>query len=630
MSRTSPLALAAALFLATAPLYAQTPPPIPAATAPARVLGPSGVRREAGNWLFNDSIFVGATPNVAVPGTPTFLPSLRRDAKTKLPVFRTVATRGPLNFSTLPLPSLREMTSAGYDFTALQTLLTTQVNAARAQGAVYVGWSLPTTSAVPGLPLVKEAVPPLLKRLRTALDAVAPDSALVLDVDASNPFQAVADIDAAAPSCDAVLLRADISDPNQLWPLKMARRVVEEQKDFDLPIFVQPSRRFATGSEWDARLLEFFTGGATGFVLPTAPQAQALTMTQGVPTWVTSPDSINSQIPAWEASTRRNPGLFTGAVTLEDAAILPTANPQTLQIAADLRAAQRIPLAGRLPSGDKSGETLLVVLDDQTSLDTLNGIDKAARAGTSIYLEGLPNLKDKALMTKLGDMTSTTIEILPSARPESLNLDDLWLFGSARGLEIPVSQRVKWTLRTSLAEQTRVKKGEELLKPYAGAKLSNDLNGLLIAPLGKGRLVWLAHNLTPARGDEPARRAFYSAIAGNLQASLASWKFATIEDETRSAGPLHIAMRASKAGTQMLSIFNDAATEATVSLSARSDAPVALDLLTDQPLPTAVVGYSSTTKIVVPAHGFRWLVYGQTAKDLDKERLTPRPKPRTK
>lgn len=612
MSRKPYIALAGALFLSTAPLYAQSPAPASPTTAPARVLGPAGVRREAGNWLFNDSVFVTEAPNLGAPGSPPFIPSLRRDAKTKLPLFRSVATRGPLNFYTFALPSLREMMVPGYDFVGLQARLTAQLSRDRANGAVYVGWSLPTSLQPSKLgtpsPFTKENATPLLKQLRSVLDAVASDSALILDIDASDAF-AISDIDAVAPSCDAVVLRTNFSAA-ELWPLKVARRVVEEQKGFDLPIFVQlrdapPERR-----EWDARSLEFYMGGATAIILPNGLTPE-------------------SWIPAWEASTRRNAGLFVGAVTLEDAAVLPSPNPQTLQIAADLRAAGRIPLAGRLPTDDKTGESLAVVLDDQTSIETLNAIDKAARAGNAIYIEGVPNLKSKVLMVKLGDMTGTNIEILPTAKPESLNLDDPWLFGSARGLELPVMQQVKWTLRTTLAEQTRVKKGEVDQKPYAAAKLASDLNGLLVAPLGKGRLTWLPDTLT-AQGSNPARRAFYSAIAGSLQAALVSWKFASVEDETRNGGLVHVALRGSAGNTPLLAVFNDADTDANIALSTRSDATLALDLLTDKALPTTVVGYTSTLNLTVPAHGFRWLAYAKTAKDLDKERLAPRRKASTK
>lgn len=633
MSRIPHIALAGALFFSTVPLYAQSPTPLPQSGAATRVLGPSGVRREAGNWLFNDSIFVVAGPNLAAPGSAPFLPSLRRNDKTKLPLFRTVATRGPLNYSTLPLPSLSEMNAPGYNFAALQGSLITQVNAARAQGAVYVGWALPTDTLAAGVPVSKEAAPALVKRLRTVLDAVAPDSALILSVDAADPLRAVTDIDAIAPSCDAVFLSANIWESKHLWPLKVARRVAEEQKAFDLPILVQPVSVPAEPRDWDDRLLEFFMGGATTFVLPIAnnqPIAQALGMTQGIPTWVSpTPDSWGALVPAWEATTRRNVGLFAGAVTIEDAAILPTPNPHTLQIAADLRAAGRIPLAGRLPSDEKVGESVVMVLDDSTTLDTLSAIEKAARAGNAIYVEGVPDLKNKALVTKLSDMTSTDIEILPAAKTESLNLDDPWLFGSARGLELGVSQQVKWKIRTTLAGQTRIKKGEADQKPYAAAKLATDPNGLLVAPIGKGRLTWMPHTLTTT-DSSPVRRAYYSAIAGSLQAALVQWNFASVEDEARNAGRLHVAMRASAASTLMVAVFNNADTDANITLSARSDAPIALDLLTDKSLPTTVSGFSSNLNLTVPARGYRWLAFGKTAKDLDKERLKPRPKARTK
>lgn len=607
MSRFSTLALIGALFVCVPSLSAQTAPPSSSLAAPTRVFGPSGVRREAGNWLFNDSIFVAEGVNATSPGAPLFLPDLRRDRKAKLPFFKTTPTRGALNFATLPLPTLRQMSAPGFDFAALQAQLTAQIGAASRSTAWYAGWSLPTGN---GPALSKAAIAPILKRLRAVLDAVAPTSALILEVNAATePLQAIADIDAAAPSCDAVVLRVDAFDERDLWPLKMARRVAEEQKGYDLPILVAPAMPDISSprlrQEWEARLAEFWMGGASGFLLPDA------------------------LVPSWEATVRRNAGLFAGAVTLEDAAILPSLNPKTLQIFAALRAAGRIPLAGRLSDDDDKGESLFVVLDDATSLETLNRLEKTARAGGAIYLEGVPNLANKAIADKMALLTSTSIEVLPAPKNEVLTLDDLWLFGTARGREFSVVQRVKWTPKTTLAAQTRVKKGEASPFPTSAAKLASDANGLLLAPLGRGQVLWLAH--TPLSStDDATRRTFYAAIAGSLQASLASWKWASTEDETRGAGSLRAALRASSSGTPILALFNAGDADANIALSARSDAPVALDLGNEKELAATVVGYSSTINVQIPAHGWRWFAFGKTRVALDKERLAPRPKARNR
>ncbi len=649
--------LAGALFL-SAPLHAQTA--TPTATTP-RVIGTPGVRREAGSWLFNDSIFVAPGDNRGAIGGPVFLPNLRRDKKNKLPLFLPAKSGAPVKFSTLPLPDLRSMSAPGYDFAALQTQLAAQVNAARATGQSYVGWSLPTSlfiAAPPGTrvgivvsnqPLESGRTAAVLKQLRVVLDAVAPDSALILQVNAELTEQAVADINVAAPLCDAVLLRVSLFDPNALWPLKMARRVAEEQPDFDLPIFVTPKpggfsgggfvptaplpsatpRPFSPAeilagqselsaalstansvlsADQSAQFLKFYMAGATGFVLPDA------------------------QTPAWASVISRNPGLFGGAVTLEDAAVLPSNNPRTLALVQRLRSVGRIPLAGRLPDDKRAsnprGESLFAILDDQTSLDTLSGLDKAARNGATIYLEGLPDLKNAALMARLSDMTGTTIEILPAPKTDVMTLTDTWLFGDVRGRELSVSQRVKWTIKTSLAAQARQKKGEDVLQAASAATLTGDANGLLIAPLGKGRIIWLAHTPIGGSADEAARRSYDAAIAGTLQGSLAQISFASVEDETRNGDKIHFSLRASKTGTPIIALFNDAASDATITLSARSDAPLALDLLTDRQIATKVIGYASSAPVTVPAHGFAWLTFGATRAALDKERLAPRPKAR--
>ncbi|PQV64921.1 hypothetical protein B1R32_103188 [Abditibacterium utsteinense] len=616
MSKFPHFLLAGALFCSTpflVPLRAQTPLASSNSRNPARVLGAPGVRREAGAWLFNGSIFVAPGENLGAPGGPVFMSNLRRDKKNKLPLFLPASTRAPLNWATLPLPDFRTLSAPGFDFAALQLQLITRFGAARAQGRVYVGWSLPMGQLSNGValpPLQKDAATTILKRLRAVLDAVAPDSALVVEVEtARNPLGCALDLDALAPSCDAVLLRVNGENSGDFWPLKMARRNAEEQKDFDLPIFVAPSAADNSTPISESRWLEFFMGGATGFVLPDA------------------------QTPSWAGAVARNSGLFTGAVTLEDAAVLPSLNPQTFRLVAQLRAAGRVPLVGRLPADDgrgaKNGESLFAILDDQTSLETLNGLDKAARAGNTLYLEGAPNLKNPALLTKMSDMTSTTIEILPTTKNEVLTLSDPWMFGSVRGREIGVTQHLKWTTKTSLAAQTRKKKGEDLLEPFSAAKLANDENGLLIAPLGKGRIVWLAHTPVGAPADEAARRSFYAAMAGNLQGALASFGFDSLEENIRNGGAVYLALRASKTGTPIVALFNEGGSDAKISLSARSDAPVAIDLSTDREIAATVSGYSSNVKVTVPARGFVWLAFGATRAALDKERLALRPKART-
>ncbi len=617
MLRFSSILLGGALILSGAPTFAQSPNLSPAISAPARVLGAPGLRREAGTWLFNDSIFVAPGDNRGVIGASPFLANLRRDKKNKLPLFMPAKSGAALGFATLPLPTLRQMSAPNFDFAGLQSALSAQVNAARGAGSVYVGWSLPAeirgeTDALASLD--STGVLPLLKRLRAVLDAVAPDSALILEVEtAANPSLAVADIAAAASGCDAVLLTVNPAQKSALWPLKMARRIAEEQPDFDLPIFVAPLSNSAAPADktaFDAQLLEFWMGGATGFVLP------------------------RTQTPAWESVVARNPGLFAGAVTLEDAAVLPSFNPRTLELVSQLRAAGRVPLAGRLPDeksdSNRKGESLLAILDDQTTLETLKGIDKAARAGNAIYLEGTPNLKDKAIFDKLSDITNVTLEVLAAPRSEVLTLGDAWLFGDARGREIGVTQRVKWTLKSSLAAQARKKKGEDALQAFSAAKLANDPNGLLIAPLGKGRIEWLAHAPLGGRGDEVARRDYYAAIAGSLQGGLARLRFDSISDEARNGANISLALRASKTGTPIIALFNAGNRDALVTLGARSDAPIALDLGSEREIVATVSGYSSNVKITVPARGTAWLTFGATRAALDKERLAPRPKARNR
>lgn len=611
------LVLLGGALLVVSPVLAQVTPPTTPINAPLAPLAPPSLRRDTGTWLFNDSNFVAAGQNIVAPGGPTFVPNLRRDRKAKLPLLMPFTTGQPLKWSTLPLPSLRDMASPAFSFATLQTQLANSIGTAKAQGQLYIGFSLPSGLRPPSgsfdrvVPrLTKEQVDSTMKQLRPILDAVAPDAALILDVDVNfDSLGAVSDINLVAPYCDAIVLNANDFESDDLWTLKMARRTVEEQKDFDLPIFVNSvselKESYGALAALPSLLLERWMGGATGFILR------------------------SYEMPGWAAQLTRNTGLWSGAVTLEDAAVLPTANPQTLRIIADLRASGRIPLVGRLPEGDKNGESLFAVLDDKTTLENLNAIDKAARGGASLYLEGLPDLKNKAVTDKLAELTGTVVEVLPTPRSESLALADPWLFGTARGREMPVTQTVKLTFKTSLATQVRNKQGEDSPFPRAGANLATDPNGLIVSPLGKGRLIWLPHSPTLTNADSSTRRIYYAAIAGSLQGSLVSWRFPSLEDETRNNARLRVALRASKAGTPIIAIWNDADTDAQITLSARGDAPIALDLSTEKEIPATVRDYQTQLPLLIPAHGWRWVTFGQTRAALDKERLAPRPKAKT-
>ena len=202
----------------------------------ARLAGPPlsvvvpGLRREAGVWLFNGSIWVAKTATVAGV-TPTFLSDLARGGKTKLPV--SVPTPGLLGWQTVPL------------------------NAANGVGGVAVGYGIEARGEMSD----GAAIPRGADNNR----------ALILQVNAADGLLAARQLSNAARGADALMLKFDGAKPlvSQLWPLKMARRMAEETLNFDLPIFADVS----AGGLSDAQLLEIYSNGATGFlVAPGAPE----------------------------------------------------------------------------------------------------------------------------------------------------------------------------------------------------------------------------------------------------------------------------------------------------------------------------------------------------------------------
>ena len=425
---------------------------------PLQVVVP-GLRREAGVWLFNGSLWIAKTaPNANAP--TTFLGDLKRGGKTKLPV--SDATPNLLGWNAVPLdPNSGGVTPAS--------------------GGPAVGYLLNASGEMTDA----------AQKLRDA----GRGQALLLGVDAAtDPLLAARQLENAARESDALVLKFDAAKPfvPQLWPLKMARRMAEETPEYDLPIFADVSG----GGFSDAQLLEIFQNGATGFL--SAPAAIE-------PTWAR----------AWDA----NSNWLSGAVTIEDMGVLPSRSPRLETLLTDLRAGGRIPLVGQLPNAkNPKGESLFALLDDQTTPETLDGLKKAATQGQTLYLEGLPA---PALYAQLGEITGTQIKPLAAPRDETLILDDPWIWGALNGREFAVTQRVSVEIKKSMAAQLKEQKGlalETIARP--AGKLAGDPNGWLVAPVGKGRIFWMPHDFDTAQTPDFAP--YYAAVAGGMQSALVS------------------------------------------------------------------------------------------------------------
>ena len=541
-----------------------------------------GIRREAGVWLFNGSMWIekgenlGAAPSktpsgLLPPPSGEFLLDLKRQQKRKPPLSVVSSMSAPLRWSTWKTHSLTDRL--------------TPIEARKPYAGQVVAIETPAGTTELQIQRVKEEVTRNYEGYRFGASA-----AHVLSVETTDSLLAAQQIDAAAAQFDAVVLKFDAKTPldEQLWPLKMARRVAEEQPNYDLPIFVDVSS--AAFSE--AQLLELFQSGATGFIH--APG-------QAKPSWME----------AWE----RNSNWLSGAVTLEDAAILPGSSPAVLKFADLLRDSGRIPLAGRAPDEDrKIVESLFVPLDEQTSAQTIADIKRAATQGATLYLEGLP---PRALYAEMGDATGTALEPLASPKIETLTLDDVWLWGTLRGRELSVEQRAKITIKGSLAARAKEKKGLAIeTQPRAAASLGSDANGLLICPVGKGRILWQPHSFRADSDLAP----FYSAVAGTMQTALVSV----------SNPNVRAAMRATPGKTPLVALFNGSEVAQTVAVTARGDAERVLNLIDERDVPFTSRGFETKFSLTIPARSFVWVALASTKLAFDKERATAKIRARLK
>lgn len=549
-----------------------------ALSTPSRIIIP-GIRREAGAWRLNGAAVVEAGADT-VSAPLFFAPNLSRTSKLKLPLPIPSAETSPLTWRTLRLPPLEKWAATPLTPAEIQ-------QQAQRAGGTLLGCEFPVGDGAYALdPATFIAA---LKSARQAVTAGAPGAAMILEVDGERSQAAALVLEAAAPLFDAVVVRYSApGDIEKLWPLKVARRLTEEQKDFDLPIFV----RFDSLSEnpdSENFSLDCLMSGATGIIVPPGQQ----------PAWAQSIDPLSP--------------LLANAVTLEDAPVHRDGGAPVM--AAALRRAGRIPLLGRLSKDEKDrGESCLVTLDASTTAADLDAIKRAAFAGNTMYLEGVPSA-DPQLLARLSDITGTNIKFLPQPVPNDLKLEDPWLFGTAANTQLPVLQSVTLELKQSMAAQTKSEPGlDKLTVPRYAARLTDGAGGIVEYGAGKGRVLWLPHRFA-ATVDSEERSRYYTAIAGSIQSSLVRIR----PSDALQPFP-RAALRMSAAKNTLIALFNSAARPSTTQIAARGVAQTVLDGSTGEPVPFTTRGFETTVQTTIPAKGWRIFVFGTNAKDLEKER----------
>lgn len=623
-----------------------------AVTQPVQITVP-GIRREPGWWLINGSPFTRQNPALvglgreAAPDStskvsvaPLFVPGLKRDLNAKakdltrdimLPGGRTVLWR-VLSAGL----SLEKMVATDFDFSGLRTQLQRNIQLARDKGeSGYLGIGLVVGELTPAQ---LAAAPAAINKLRQAINEVAPDAALILRLQIAWP--PVADIsvralDACASLADAIVL---VTDNDDVWCLKAARRIAEEQPNYDLPIFIErrtrvmgvapletPGTKAHQKLQRDQQFLDDFTSGATGFVL--------------LP---------GTEEPAWAELVQRNAPLFIGSVTLEDTGLLPSpvtespSNEMTPRLYEILRAVQRIPLLARTV-GKGNAESFVVPLGEKISRDAIAQLKSSASGGARIYVEGTPETENaeeaQNLASVLGGTFKRAVGETVDAKSATMTLEDPWLFGLYRGRQLPVGQRGEVTpIPGTVSGQAKSEKGKDVLTgPRVVARLSDGSPALIINPVGKGEVVWMPHRVATnilaavstgasAANDETkqqqAVRTYYSSIAAYLQPALVQVRAATATSS--GVENVRVALRASPKGTLLVALMNSGSAPVEVAATVNARAKVAFDLADERELPLDTRGNHATTRLTIPGNGWKIVAFATTRKDLDDERNAKR------
>lgn len=543
-----------------------------------------GLNRSAGWLLLNGSPFLTTTA-AQDTSLPLFIAGLKRQTG-KRGAFKAHADRvvanAPLGWRTLALPSLVTMTAPGFSFPQLGDQLRNQIQTAQARGERgYLGFALPIDGIAQAAPAV---VARAITELRRLLDGIVPDAALIAQVTSRvNGTQPALDVAAVAPLCDAVLVNISADPLTDAWTVKAARRMAEEQKDYDLPIFVETNKPTNT-------TLDLFMEGATAVLGDTAAQP-------------------------WRTAVERNLSLFVGSVTLEDIGVLPLSTGDAQPLYKELRGAGRLPQMARLvgPKGEPPVDAFCVPVGDSISDEEVRRLQAAAAAGSRLYLEGAT----LSVAWKLGPVVGAQVSEWASKRtPGQLTdmvLDDPWLFGTLRGAKLPVEQRFEVVLEPGkVAVQAKAQKGRDVLvAPRAVARYADGMPAMVRNKVDKGQVLY-----APSPPKSAAQTsAYYAAVAGSLAPALVTMK--------APAPSLLTALRRSPRGAMLLLVTNTSTAPVTTSVAISGVYGVALDLADEKELPVASRGFSTDASLTVSPLGWKLIALASTRKELDDERNTP-------
>jgi len=608
-----------------------------ALSQPAKIILP-GIQREPGWWLLNGSPFYTSALMNGAPATgstaPLFVAGLKRDLNSKAKVaprnvrvagmellpwrtFNITPSAGMNDGPVLPqgIPLL-EIVKPDFDFNALSSRLSQALAQARAAGqANYLGITVQGGGLTASQ---QEAAKAAIGKLRGVINQVAPEAALILRMPVGEPkYHAVLvnAIDAVAPMVDAVEFITSGSE--HTWPIKAARRVAEEQANYDLPLFIhRPPAAVGgrligtvlrTGQPEERHLLGMWMGGATGLAL-----------------------QPGDEMPRWAEIVTRNSALFIRSVTFEDIGLLPApladgvVDEETPRFYTTLRSLQRIPLLARSDSRSGGRESFFVSLGEKISREAIAELRSSVSGGGRIYVEGSPETANADDATSLSTLLGGTVKrTAGSPKQTSLAMDEPWMFGLSGGLKLGVSQQGEVTpIIGTVAGQAKSEKGKDVLTgPRVVAKLADGTPGLIINPVEKGEVVWLPHRIvldTP----NPAVRYYYTSIAAYLQAALVQVR--TVDGKKPGLDDVTVALRASSKGTIIVALFNGKREPIEVAATMNARAETAFDLDTEKELPFERRGNHGTFRVTIPGNGWKLVALAGTRKEFDNERNAKR------
>lgn len=631
-----------------------------------------GIRREAGWWLLNGSPFAElpngpASTNALLPNAPFFVPGLKRDLRQRDKITpHSLFSPTPLVWNTVKLAPLSSflVEKRPLDVRAIvaDAIHTAQMGGSRNN----LGFELPVDAGADGAPLPPVAAG-IVAQLRQAIDSQASGAALILsvDVDSHHPpasEAAVEAISAYGALCDALVLQLNPAS-DDAWPVKAARRLAEEQPNYDLPIFVRWQSAAALFPLAAPAALDYWMSGATGFI-------------------GTTPPALN-----WESIVLRNLPLFVGSVTLEDISVLPTPNlsapaGSTTRLYETLRGVGRVPQLARLVlprERDKRPESFAVALGDRISVATVEQFKAMANGGGRVYLEGTPLLDERGQPAwNLASLVGAAASAM-ERKQTMLTLEDPWTFGRGHGARLAVEQAAQVKLNPGLLTN-RLNKPIKPIKPQPGldvltgprvvARLADGSPGIIVTPVGQGEVIWLpyrilladagnttsvstaetpplappatapdaqapAHNrntlaalATPLAPDQlnfnratPMQR-YYTAIASTLGTALVEAH--GVDMVQAGAEAVRVAVRRSTKGTLLVALLNTGQTPASIAVAVGNAPGLAVDLADETELPLDKRGFQSAATTTIPAGGWKLIAFAASRKAFDLERNTSR------